>query len=299
MKGGVDLKKNKIFQALVFIVVGVLCFYTAFMHNRADTEPVSAFVDEAMYEVYTGRNVYEYHRTTLSDKEQIVYDEIKESYLQFKTELSTQVDKLSRAELKNAFTAVVLDHPEIFWIDSYASTIDIFNNINTNKLIELRYTYSKAEAKEVKAKIELQYSWIIQEASLYETDYEKVKFVHDKLIQIGAYDYDGYPEEERGRYQSMVSIFDTGDTVCAGFSYGFKFIMDNLGIEAIAIENIYEDEPEKSHIWNMVKIDDAWFNLDITWDYDLFDQEISYKYFLLDNETFYKNHVKQPNMPNE
>ncbi|MBO5477970.1 MAG: hypothetical protein J6A15_09520 [Clostridia bacterium] len=293
------MKNSKLFQALLIIIIGVAFIYVFFIHNRANTQPVSAYVDETMYEVYTGKDVYEYYRTTLSDTEKIVYDEIKESYLQFKTELSTQVSKLSRAELKRAFTAVVLDHPEIFWIDSYAATINILENVNTNKLILLKYHYSEAEAIKVKEKIEPEYNRIIQEANKYSTDYEKIKFVHDELIRIGEYAYKGYSADEEGKYQSMVSIFETGDTVCAGFAQGFKFIMDNLGIKAISVENINEEEPMKSHVWNMVKVDDAWLNMDITWDYDLTEEEVSYKYFLIDNDTFYLNHKIQNNIPNK
>ena len=64
-------------------------------------------------------------------------------------------------------------------------------------------------------------------------------------------------------------------------------------------KDINEEQPEKSHIWNMVKIEDVWFNIDITWDYDLTEDDISYKYFLIDNDTFYQNHNMQPNMPNK
>ena len=294
------MKKTKLFQALLIITFCVAFIYVFFIHNRANTQPVSAYTDDGMYQVYTGKNVYEYYRTTLNSREKIVYDEIKESYLQFKTEISTQVSKLSREELRNAFRAVILDHPEIFWIDSYASTINILNNVNTNKLIILKYSYSEEEAVKVKEKIEKEYSRIIQEAHKYDTDYEKVRFVHDELIRIGKYAYDGYSQNDENKYQSMVSIFETGDTVCAGFANGFKFIMDNLGIETIAVKAINEDEPSKSHIWNMVKIEDVWFNLDITWDYDLTENEkISYKYFLIDTDTFYKNHKMPENIPNK
>ena len=49
-------------------------------------------------------NVYEYHRSILSDKEKILYDEIVESYLQFKPDLSTSLNSLTTEEntkLKN------------------------------------------------------------------------------------------------------------------------------------------------------------------------------------------------------
>lgn len=291
------MKKSKIFQLVVIIMLGLIALYTCFIYNRADTVAVSSYVDDSMYKVYTGKNVYEYHRENLNDTEKIVYDELKESYLQFRSELSTKVDKLEKKELDNSFVALILDHPEIFWINSYSATINIFNNINTKKVIILKYTYSEEEAINEKQKIQATYEDIISNANKLDTDFQKVKYVHDKLIEIG--NYTEYLPNEVGKYQSIVSIFDNGDTVCAGFAYGFKFIMDNLGIKSIAFEEISKKDKDESHIWNMVYLDDTWKNIDITWDNAESTQKVSYKYFLIDNDEFYKTHTMPEVIPNK
>ena len=245
--------------------------------------------------MYSGRQDYEYYRSTLNESEKILYDELKEAYLQFRSTFSTTLDEIKSKELKNAFSAVILDHPEIFWIDSYSSIGDIFTGtINTNMVIRLRYTFTKEEALKIKEEIEPKYKEIIREAEKYRSDEKKVKYVHDKLIEIST--YTGYTHSQKDKFQSFVSIFETGDTVCAGYSYGFKFIMDNLGIPSISVENIDSTDSSQSHIWNKVLLNGKWYNLDITWDAQLSnDNEVSYKYYLLDNNEFYKVHQK-PNI---
>lgn len=296
MKGGKAMEKSKLFKTFIILVLTFVFLYLFLENNQAtEVTQVSALADVRGYAVYDGRDVYEHYKSILSEKEKIVYDELKEAYLQFKPSFSTTVEEIKSEELKRVFSAVILDHPEIFWIDSYSSMGDIFTgNVYTSMVIHLRYTFSKEEALQIKQQIESKYSEIIQGAKRYKSDKKRVKYVHDKLIEIS--EYTGYTNEQRDKFQSIISIFETGDTVCAGYSYGFKFIMDNLGIESIAVENINNKDSSKSHIWNKVKLDGVWYNLDVTWDSQLSkDSNISYKYYLLDNNEFYSIHQK-PNI---
>lgn len=241
-------------------------------------------------------NVYEYHRSILSDKEKILYDEIVESYLQFKPDLSTSLNTLTTEELHKTFKYVILDHPEIFWIDKYASS-NFYDNVLTNKKIKLYYYYSEKEALKAQNSIQEKVDSIIQEAKTKSTDRDKIKFVHDKLIEIGT--YTDYNIKNEGEFQSYLSIFQDGKTVCSGFAYGFKYIMDNLGIRSIIIADINEEPGVESHIWNMVIIDDHLYNLDITYDDRDTEEkgETSYNYYLVDNGVFYLTHEKQEDVP--
>ncbi len=285
------MEKSKLFKVCMIFILAFVLIY-AFLDNQAtETTQVSALADESSYEVYTGKIAYEYYKTKLSDNQKIVYDEIKEAYLQFKSTFSTKVESIKSNELKDVFTAVILDHPEIFWIDSYSSIGDIFTgDVNTNMVIRLEYTYSKEEALQIKQEIEPKYSQIIEGAKKLSSDEKKVKYVHDKLVEIST--YTSYTNKEKAKFQSFVSIFEDGRTVCSGYAYGFKWIMDNLDIKSATIENIDSKDSSNSHIWNKVYLDSKWYNLDVTWDAQLSkDNNISYKYYLLENDEFYKIHT--------
>lgn len=294
--------KKKILYYLYVIVCIIsigLGIYTLVFYNVADkTEIVMAYENITDYPVYDGRNVYEYWKGTLNEEQQILYEEIKESCLQFRNDFSTQLNKICTKEFQEVYAAVLLDHTEIFWLDSYLAPkyITDNNNINTNKKIRLYYSYSLEEAKEVKYRIETKYNEIIDEAKKQDNDFKKIRYVHDKLIEISQ--YHDYTDEEIASFQSIVSIFDSGNTVCAGYTYGFKFIMDQLGIKSIATRDINNEDKSKNHAWNMVELYGKWYNLDITWDNKIETEgSISYNYFLKKNDDFYTDHRMQKGIP--
>lgn len=283
-----------IVTAVSAIIAGIYIFV---FYKAADkSETVEAYASVEDYPVYSGREAYEYWKSTLNDDQKILYDEIKETYLQFNDSFSTQLDEISSKEFQEVYSAVMLDHPEIFWMDSYLTVKTLSNQVNTHKVIELYYSYSLEEAKEVKSRIEVKYNEIIEGAKKQENDFKKIRYVHDKLIEISQ--YHDYTQDEIDSYQSIVSIFDSGNTVCAGYAYGFKFIMDQLGIKSIATRDISNEDTSKNHIWNMVELYGKWYNLDITWDNKIAtDGVITYNYFLKDNDEFYTDHRMQEGIP--
>ena len=77
-------------------------------------ESVNALSNEDDYPIFDGKDVYEYWRGTLNEDEQILYDEIKEAYLQFKKEFTTRLNSLTESQMRKVYLLVKLDHPEIF-----------------------------------------------------------------------------------------------------------------------------------------------------------------------------------------
>lgn len=50
-----------------------------------------------------------------------------------------------------------------------------------------------------------------------------------------------------------------GKAICDGYSDAMAFFLDKIGVENIKVTN---DE----HVWNVVKINNTWYHIDITWD---------------------------------
>lgn len=287
--------QDAFFYLFMILMIGGCITYFA-LYRHADGKVVEALPSESDYPVYSGKNVYEHWKTTLDSDEQILYEEIKESFLQFKSDFSTQLKSITNEQMSETYSAVLLDHPEIFWMRSYNAVPDLMENINTRKNIQLVYAYDVDEAKDIKNKLELNYSKIIEGAKEQPNDFKKIKYVHDKIIEMST--YTKYTEEELHEYQSIVSIFEEGKTVCAGHAYGFKFIMDQLGIESIVSRDISNEDQSKNHIWNMVNLYGKWYNIDITYDSQMSEGNvIAYNYFLKSNEDFYTNHRMQKNIP--
>lgn len=64
------------------------------------------------------------------------------------------------------------------------------------------------------------------------------------------------------------------EAVCVGYSFVFKEVMDRLGIECYYVEGTttYEDYKKHyvTHAWNLVKLGDNIFPLDLTWDASIY-----------------------------
>lgn len=293
-------KLKGFFSTLAVIALCGGAAYMCFSYNHVSgvTPTIAPLANVAEYPIYDGRNVNEYYRSTLNDTQVVVYDEMKEAFLQFKPRFGTSVSKISHKEISEVFTSLILDHPEIYWAVGYEPSYHITGSVNVNKYIKLLYAYDETNAKYIKDNIEPKIQEIVDEANKYNLDSDKIQFVHDKLIEMGTYTQ--YSDKEKREYQSIVSIFESGRTVCGGFSYSFKLLMDRIGIESIGAQFISDDPKVESHIWNLVKVGDTWLNIDVTYDNSLDERgEYKYTYYLKDNNTFYTNHVKPENLPNE
>ena len=108
---------------------------------------------------------------------------------------------------------------------------------------------------------------------------KKITAVHDKLIRSTKYKLDSTKpgpkaclpeniENVRTAYGPLVA----GESLCEGYSRGFKCIMDKLGIPCVLVQGVYKhgDGDEELHMWNMVRVhqleNDVWYAVDSTFD---------------------------------
>lgn len=110
------------------------------------------------------------------------------------------------------------------------------------------------------------------------SDGEKVLFIHDYLAANYEYDYDF------AIYDAYHFLRD-GKGVCQAYMLTFSALMDRLGIPVSYVESEL-----LNHAWNVVKVGDSWYHVDVTWD----DPTIAgadvlggarHRYFLLSDET--------------
>ncbi len=130
---------------------------------------------------------------------------------------------------------------------------------------------------------------LIAEATVYQTDLEKVQYFHDQICNMVEYDYDAYNKDGGAYDQTAYSTFFTDKTVCAGYSTAFELLCNGAGIDCFAVTSY--DEIDGGHEWNRVMIDDNWYNIDLTWDDGGYNEDgtysgydMNYFYFLKSDE---------------
>ena len=88
------------------------------------------------------------------------------------------------------------------------------------------------------------------------------------------------------------------ESVCEGYAKACQYLLDSAGIENIIVTGTATNNngETENHAWNYVKINDAWYALDVTWDDPIIigggnlSDEMRYQYFLKGSNTMNKNH---------
>lgn len=104
------------------------------------------------------------------------------------------------------------------------------------------------------------------------SDYEKIKAVYDYICANVTYDYTNLEDDSYLLKYTGYAALLNGTAVCQGYAVLFYRLMLELGIDARVIASIEAE----NHAWNIVGLDDLYYNMDATWDAGM----SSYSYFL-------------------
>ena len=173
----------------------------------------------------------------------------------------------------------------------------------------IAYAYKSENDNEVSAykltyyiKADMAYSDYGRVVNAFESYYQTLK----KSMSQAEISYALYRELEKrtvygenlsSQYQRTAcgAVLD-GKGVCEDYSIGYKQLMKGVGIEVCCVEGNTRPRPvaegNVAHMWNKVKLDGKWYNVDATWDdYETAEKEqkahCAGTYFLKSDNTFY------------
>lgn len=128
--------------------------------------------------------------------------------------------------------------------------------------IEVSYLYTSGELEEQYAALLKKADSIVAGAADSMSDYEKIIYLHDQLIN--SCEYDKNAANPSGAYGALCD----GRAVCEGYAKAFELLCGLSGIDCLpVIGQAYGDDGESSgHMWNKVLLDGQWYNIDCTWD---------------------------------
>lgn len=128
------------------------------------------------------------------------------------------------------------------------------------------------------------------------TDFEKELALHDYVVLNTKYDNDNYLHGTiSGFSYSSYGVLIKGIGVCEGYAVTMNLLLNMVGIETRVVQGTANNGVEKNggHEWNIVKIEDEYYNLDATWDDPVTDIAgyVSHNYFnISDNELSMDHH---------
>lgn len=215
--------------------------------------------EEAFSFLTEAASVYAYN--SLSDMERIWYRDMEEILGTFGTG-----QKLSKACLESGmdetdvdriFQCVLNDHPELFYVEGYSYTKYTRGEKITSIEFSGNYTMDYDTAVERKAEIEAAAEEILAGIDGELSEYEKVKYVYETLIQNTDYQLDS-PDN-----QNIYSVFINHTSVCQGYAKATQYLLNRLGIECSLVLGTVDTG--EGHAWNLVKVDGSYYYVDTTW----------------------------------
>ncbi|MDD2362561.1 MAG: transglutaminase domain-containing protein [Oscillospiraceae bacterium] len=197
--------------------------------------------------------------------------------------------------VQGALDALIMDYPEIFWLDIKncipgIPDNDVFgikkgdNFLFTINRIEFTFALINSYVPIKEQIVNTLMSKVNSIPVTGSSRYEKVLSIHNELATRISYDY-SYSELSYNAYGALVD----GVAVCEGYSEAFKLICDKYDIPCILVvgKGGTSSGLQEPHMWNAVKMEDnKWYGVDVTWDDQTeYNNYIYRDYFLVGSST--------------
>lgn len=265
-----------------------------------------------------------YYYNQLGDYAKIVYQAFENNIENLKTgnyqiQFNNEFDSLLKQdggndilndEFQRAWDAFSYDRPDVFYLDPNKFSITVetsrralktsynvyISNGNNENYLDTGFT-DKQQIDESINQMQVLKKQFIDQMSVMNSDYQKVKALHDWIVDNIEYDSS---MRQVHRYNIYGALIDRV-VVCEGYAKLFKYILDDMGIECVLVSGtaVNSEGNNERHMWNYVKLDGKWYAVDCTWDDPIIigggkiNKDTKYKYFLKGSE-FKKDHTEEP-----
>lgn len=240
-----------------------------------------------------------YFYNQLSNEEKNVWNQLYDMYLSYlvsnediTAEYIVLPDNMTIEEGTAFARKFVCSNPQFFFLSNEISYYQDSSETYMKSIYLVPYDFfvsgvaRESATTEFKEEIELGLDYVAQG----DDEQSKLLLAHEYVANHVSYDNNiiiggiTSEEDETAYTQSAYSALCMGLTVCAGYSEALQLLCNGSGIDAVSVTSL-------DHQWNKVRVDDSWYNVDVTWA----DQEpqsgeswIWYKYYGR-NDTFYES----------
>ena len=237
-------------------------------------------------------DIHGYYYETLSEHAKVWYQDIYEIliYHQACVKLnSNYILELGPESIDHIFDCVLMDHPEIFYVTGYEYVEYTQGDILVSIEFSGDYDMNYEQMQQAQTVIGDYVDNCMSQMDLNWTDYEKVKYVYEYLIQHTQYNLDAQYD------QSIYSVCAFGESVCQGYAKMAQYLLNKSGVETTLVQG-YAGESKESHVWNLVLVDGYYYYVDVTWgdssyyEEDTAVEKLNYDYLCVTTEELCKNH---------
>ncbi|PIH04506.1 immunoglobulin-like domain-containing protein [Clostridium combesii] len=187
-----------------------------------------------------------------------------------------------------------------------------YKNDGTGWKIEINFKYKKdiSEIKRQKEATMAEVKRIVKSIIKPDmTDFEKELALHDYIVRTADYNTVNYKNginalEDHTAYGVLVDHIG----VCESYAKAMSLLLEEVGIECKYVTgvSVHDGKAGGGHAWNIVKLDNEWYNLDATWDDPVSDRNgaesvnkntnsmatVNHTYFNIPDSIFNKDHKR-------
>lgn len=237
-----------------------------------------------------------WHYNQLTAIQKTAYEKIYNAAAGHLSNVSISNIKIKTDDFKKAYWAFDYDNPQ-FLANGSGYSITYYQSNNTVASFSILYSRSEKQISAVETSFKNIANNVVKEADKKIGDYERVKYIHDWIINHTKYN------KTAGVYVSEADgAVVYGKALCEGYSKAFMYLAQELGYDCICVIG---DVGSEGHMWNMIKIGGQWYHVDVTHDDPIMSDGsdgLFYDYFLVSTNEIKKTRtidglLKIPNAP--
>ncbi len=251
---------------------------TSTASEQTPSEP-AIYTSNSVIDNYTKKWAYNH----INAKQQEIYTRLFKSVKGHTETFSTEDLGVWDNDIYTAYWAFDYDNPQFLELGSGYSYEYIQD---TGQVINIKINYGRTSNDVPQGNFNEVTQSVIAQANALGGDYDKLKYVHDWIVNNTNYinQNTAYESEADGPV-----IY--GKAICEGYSKAFMYFAQSLGYQCVCIIGTALGE---EHMWNMVNIGGAWYNVDVTWDDPVMSDGSSivrYNYFLVSDGALSADHI--------
>lgn len=238
-----------------------------------------------------------YYHYICNDIEKELYATILDGLMEYQEEIYFyNKPNVTPTLIGQLFKMVLYDNPRIFYTSTQGYQI---GSSFTTLVLKPKYFFPLQSVLELQEWLDERIVEICRPIIGLEDQFSKEIYIHNYLVENIQYSHSAVAQPINA--YTVVGTLLENNSVCAGVALSFKLLMDYLDISCIVATGIATNNAgiTERHAWNLVYIDDSYYQMDVTW--DLLDGQkdwvIKYDYFNLTTQEMYQSRVPDYEYP--
>ena len=187
---------------------------------------------------------------------------------------------------------VLWNNPQLFFVSKYCIKWqwwqDATGTITRFLLLDFQYGIEKGDYAEKKSELDHEAAKALCKIEGITEVIERARVLHDHIVEVCDYDIVARDAKDASPLaRTAYSVLVRHKAVCEGYTMGYRYLLNLAGIQSEELVGLADVPNPEPHAWNYLKIGEAWYHVDVTWDDPVYagrkpaKDVISHEYFLL------------------